>query len=121
MTKENKKQIVCPNCKSQDIWKQGYRINKIGKKQKYRCSECKRYFVLDDGFKRMRFDPEIITRAIHMYNDGLSVSKVQNHLFQHDSIKVSDVSILNWIKKYATVFKKGKTTIQTNNKKTVYV
>lgn len=52
-----------------------------------------------------------------MYNDGMPVSKVQNHLLQHDNTKVSDVSILNWIKKYAPILKKDKATIQANNKR----
>jgi transposase-like protein len=97
MTKNDKQEIACPNCRSLDIWRLGYRKNRSGKKQKYKCKQCKKYFVIDDGFKGMHFKPEIITRAVHMYTDGMPVLKVQNHLRQHDSTKVSDVSILNWV------------------------
>jgi len=93
--------ITCPSCQGSRIVKQGIRDNKTGKKQKYQCKECKGYFVVDDGFKGMRFKPEIITRAVHMYTDGLSLSKVQNHLYQHDGVEVSRWSICKWDKKFA--------------------
>jgi len=105
MTKENKRKVSCPNCGSLGIWKEGYRKNNSGKKRKYRCTKCMKYFVIDDGFKGMHFKPEIIVRAVHMYEDGMPVPKVQNHLQQHDHIKVSDVSILNWVKRFAHIKK----------------
>jgi hypothetical protein len=51
-----------------------------------------------------------------MYIDGMPILKVQNHLRQHDSTKVSDVSILNWVKRYAHI-KKDLRAIQANNKR----
>ena len=50
--------------------------------------KCKKQFIEADGFERMRHKPEIITRAIHMHEDGMSLSKVQNHLWQYDGIKI---------------------------------
>ena len=47
--------IKCPDCKSSNLLKQGFRINGNGKKQKYQCLDCKKWFVENDGFKRMRF------------------------------------------------------------------
>jgi len=88
------------------IVKQGFRYNHTGKKQKYQCRECGSYFVEDDGFKGMRFRPKIITRAIHMHVDGLSLSKVRNHLYQHDNVSVSRWSISKWGKKYSDAIKK---------------
>jgi len=77
--------------------------------------ECKNYFVIDDGFKRMRAKPTIITRAIHMYTDGLSLSKVQNHLYQHDNVKVSRWTIAKWTKKYSGSIKKTLSKRETKN------
>ena len=105
----------CPNCKSKDIRKRGFRINKIGKKQKYQCYECKKWFVEDDGFKRMRKPKEAIVRAIHQLNDGLSLSKVKNHLHQHDKVDISRAGILYWVKKYSDLIKK--TSPRTQNQK----
>ncbi|EQD57270.1 Integrase catalytic region, partial [mine drainage metagenome] len=95
-----------PECKGYDVAKKGFRYNKSGKKQKYFCTRCKNWFVVNDGFKGMHFVPKIITRAVHMYCNGMPISKVQNHLQQHDGVKVSDVSILDWVKKYAPILKK---------------
>jgi transposase-like protein len=60
--------------------------------------------VEDDGFKKMRFKPEIIVRAVHQHEDGFSLSKVQNHLWQHDGVRVTRWTISQWKKKYFTFF-----------------
>jgi len=103
---KNKKGIICPNCNSSKVAKKGFRYNQCGKKQKYQCTECKTWFVYDDGFKRMRKPKEAIVKAIHQINDGLSLSKVQNHLYQHDNLAVSRTGILYWVKKYSDLIKK---------------
>lgn len=98
----------CPFCKKLSAVKQGYRKNKLGKKQKYQCLKCKKWFIEDDGFKRMRHKSKIIVRAIHMHNDGLSLFQVQNHLWQYDGVKVSREAIREWTKKYSNFLKSSK-------------
>lgn len=105
----------CPNCKSNDIVKRGKRKNKLAVKQVYRCNACRKLFVEPNGFERMRNTPEIISRAVHMHEDGLSLSKVQNQLWQHDNTKVSRVAISLWIKKYAVFLKSAQRRNKTNN------
>ena len=97
--------MKCPNCKSNDIVKRGKRYNKFGAKQLYLCKKCDLTFVKKDGFERMRHDKKIISRAIHMHNDGLSLFQVQNHLWQHDGVKVTRKTISDWSKKYSVFFK----------------
>ena len=46
LTQENKNE-VCPNCESIKISKQGFRKTATEKKQKYRCLDCLKYFVLE--------------------------------------------------------------------------
>lgn len=103
--------IRCPKCKSYSVARKGFRYNKSGKKQKYQCTikNCKTWFIYDDGFKRMRKPKEAIVRAIHQFNDGLSLSKIQNHLYQHDNVDVSCPGILYWVKKYSDLIKKNST------------
>lgn len=67
--------------------------------------KCKKQFIEADGFERMRHKPEIITRAIHMHEDGMSLSKVQNHLWQYDGIKITRKTVGDWTKKYSFFFK----------------
>ena len=53
----------------------------------------------------MRHKKEIIVMAIHQHEDGLSLFKVQNHLWQHDGIKVTRWTVSQWTKKYSIFLK----------------
>lgn len=97
--------VNCPHCKSKNIRKRGFRKNIVGKKQKYLCQKCGKWFVENNGFKRMRHDPKIITRAIHMHNDGLSLNSVVNHLWQYDGVRVTPMTVCNWTKKFGLFLK----------------
>ena len=97
--------LRCPECDSSELRKQGFRKNESGTKQKYQCTDCATWFVEDDGFKRMRHAPGIIARAVHQHEDGFSLAKVQNHLWQHDGVKVTRWTISQWKKRYAIFLK----------------
>lgn len=105
----------CPNCNASDIVKRGKRHNKSRTKQLYRCNECRSAFVEPDGFERMRFNKEKIVRAVHMHEDGMSLSKVQNHLWQHDNIKVTRWTISEWTKRYSVFLKSASSKAKTND------
>ncbi|MEA3378325.1 MAG: hypothetical protein U9Q69_01675, partial [Nanoarchaeota archaeon] len=95
------------------VAKKGFRYNNVGKKQKYQCCKCKTWFVEPDGFERMRYKPETIIRAIHMHEEGMSLSKVQNHLWQHDGERVTRSTISNWTAKYSVFLKSAKSKSKT--------
>ena len=97
--------VVCPKCSATDIVKRGKRYNQSCVKQLYRCNLCRSTFVEPDGFERMRFRKEDVVRAIHQHLDGLSLFKVQYHMWQHDNVKVSRSTICKWNKKYAVFLK----------------
>lgn len=97
--------MKCPECKSEHISKRGKRYNKSGTKQLYLCNKCNKKFIEPNGFERMRHAPKIITKAIHLHSDGLSLFQVQNHLWQYDGIKVSREAIRLWEKKYSLFLK----------------
>lgn len=99
--------VVCEYCGSKNIVKKGFRHNGSGKKQKYFCHACRRWFVEDDGFKRMRHNPKVIVRAVHEYADGFSLGKVKNHLSQHDETDVSRWTVRNWVVKFENHLKKN--------------
>ena len=98
----------CDYCKSSNVVKKGFRHNASGKKQKWFCHECEQWFVVDDGFKRMRTKPEFIVRALHEYADSASLAKVKEHLKQHDGVKITRWAIRQWVVKYACLLKKKK-------------
>ena len=97
--------MKCPKCKGKNIIKRGKRYNQSNTKQLYQCNKCNFTFMKQDGFERMRHSKKIIARAIHMHNDGLSLFQVQNHLWQHDEVKVTRKTINDWTKKYSVFLK----------------
>ena len=99
------KSFNCPKCGSSTIVKRGTRKNKLGIKQRYRCNSCLSTFIKPDGFERMRYNPEIIVRAVHQHIDGFSLFKTKYHLYQHDNVKVTRRTISQWTKKYSVFLK----------------
>jgi len=59
----------------------------------------------------MRNDKNIIVAALNFYYDGLSLRKTQRNLEQVFGEKVSQVTILNWIKKYSRLVKEYMVTL----------
>lgn len=111
--------MECVFCKSSDVVCNGKRKRKVRVKQSYFCNSCGKQFVEPDGFERMRNSPRVIVRAIHMHEGGMSLSKIQNHLWQHDGVKVTRAVIASWIKKYSVFLKssnvRSKTRYQRKN------
>jgi putative transposase len=108
MNNENKKQTevknICPICKSENCIKWTKRTTQNrGLIQRYKCKDCGKTFVVDDGFFRMRNHPKKITCAMDLFYRGVSTRKVQEHFkafYPHNS---SNVSIYNWVVKYANM------------------
>ncbi len=98
--------FVCELCGAYRAVKKGMRHNASGSKQKFFCHGCGKWYVHDDGFKRMRTKPEHVVRALHEYGDGASLKKVREHLRQHDDVKVTRWAIRKWVVKYAHLLKK---------------
>lgn len=96
---ENK--MTCKYCNSENVTKKGIRHNK----QTYKCKDCGHIFVPNGKFSRMRNEKNIVVAALNFYYDGLSMRKTQRNLEQVFGEKVSQVTILNWIKKYSQLVK----------------
>lgn len=96
------KKIKCRFCKSRNFTKQGYRETEHrGKVQKYKCSECGKYFTEDNGFYRMRYSERIITKSIDLYFSNLSSRKVRNNFRRHEETNITHHTVLNWARKYS--------------------
>jgi transposase-like protein len=93
----------CPYCESEDTIKRGVRrTQNRGKIQRYSCKACKKRFVVNDGFFRMRNTPHKITASMDMYYRGMSLRKTQEHLSVFYEHNASHVTILKWIRKYCS-------------------
>ena len=61
-----------------------------------------RRFIVNDGFKRMRFNPQQVTLCIDAYYRGMSFFKLQGHLEMFYSKSCHQYTILRWIRKFCT-------------------
>ena len=100
---DEKNKVVCKYCGSSNVEKYGWRYNKNGKKQRYRCKDCGKRFVLDDGFSKSNYTPEIITQALDLYFKGLSLRKVADYFNQFYGYKMHHTTVLNWVRKYTMI------------------
>lgn len=96
----------CPHCGSRDVIKAGKRQNRYVTKQGYRCKKCKRFFIERDGFEGMTYPKHIVVAVLHLYVEGLSLSKIREFVYQHHGYRISDGSILNWVRKYTGLIEK---------------
>ena len=91
---------LCKYCSSGRLIKKGIRKNKKGDLQQFKCKDCNKRFTVNYGFEKMRSNDILITRALQMYFSGMSVRDISD-CFEQEDIKVSHVSIYNWINKYS--------------------
>lgn len=98
--------VKCIFCKSsEDVVNAGFRYNKLGKKQRYRCNICKRSFVPNDGFWKMRHKPEIIAEACSCRKRGMNYSEISNHFREYDKADICPATVYNWVKKYGKILR----------------
>jgi transposase-like protein len=94
--------IRCPNCKNQEVVKQGtFQTEAHGEQQRYFCKNCNKKFIERTGFYRMRNNEKKITISIDLFYRGVSTRKVQEHLKAFYPYNASHKSIYKWIIKYS--------------------
>jgi transposase-like protein len=99
--------MPCKYCGSEKVVKDG----KVKGTQVYKCKDCKHRFYLNGSFSKMRAEKNLVVAALDFYYDGLSLRKAQRNLEQIFGETVSQVTILNWIKKYSKLVKDFVTTL----------
>jgi transposase-like protein len=93
----------CKYCKGRGIIKYGNRHNKKGRVQVYWCKKCKRMFTEKTTFSRMKQKGKVITATLDLYFKNVSLRNIQSHLKDFYDVKVSHVTILNWVRKYSEI------------------
>ncbi len=78
--------MKCPRCKTNKIIKHG----KVKGRQRFLCKSCSYHFTVQQRGK----SPELKRLAIQLYLEGLSYRAIENLL------KVSNVSVLKWVREY---------------------
>ncbi len=99
--------MKCKYYGSKKVIKKGF----VKEKQLYKCKDCGHRFYDNGKFARMKNDKSLIVTALNLYYDGLSLRKSQRNLEQIFGERVSQVTILNWLKKYSKLVKEYVTTL----------
>ena len=92
--------IPCYYCKNMDVVKYGKRKTKTAIKQLYHCNKCKRKFIEEKDFERIRGGEKINKVILDLYFRGLSLRSIEDHLLKAYKINLKHTSILRRIKKF---------------------
>jgi len=98
-TDEITEQDICPECKKDTIIKQGFRKNKSGNKQKYKCLSCGAFFIIDPA-KHIKGNAKILCLALDMYYKGNSLRDIQDTLYKNFGLKLHHETIRRWNNKF---------------------
>lgn len=92
----------CLKCSSNNLKKNGTRAVKTGKKQRWICLDCSHSFVIED-IRENKASVEIVVLCMDKYMKGSSYRQIANSLKQFQNLKVSQMSVMRWVKKYTEV------------------
>lgn len=99
---ESDSELIC-RCGSMNVIKIGIRHNKSGEIQRFKCKDCTHKWSDNLGFAKNKVNSRIITVALDLYFKGVSLRKVSEHLILFHGIKVSNVAVLGWVRKFGEV------------------
>ena len=89
----------CPYCQSAKIKKDGTRKTIMGKKQKWLCQDCGKRFV-NSPVSKIKGNTECVITAIDLYMKGVSYRGIADSMKQLFGLKVTHVTIINWVNDY---------------------
>ena len=87
----------CKYCGSESLVKNG----SIKGKQVFKCKLCGHRFTEGSDFPKMRTESRIISTAIDLYYEGLSLRKVQTQIEKIFGVRNSQMTVWKWIMKYS--------------------
>jgi len=92
----------CPYCNSEKIVKNGARKTIAGLRQRFKCLDCKKRFVLE-SIKHCKASSKLIVLAMDLYFKGLSLRDISDTIFQFYGQKIHFDTIRRWISKFSKV------------------
>jgi transposase-like protein len=96
-------EMVCYQCGSEDVKRNGQRKNSKGNTQKFCCKQCGHNWSDNLGFGKCKIETKAITAGLDLYFKGISLRQVRQHLIQFYGVNVSHVAIYKWIRKFGKV------------------
>ena len=92
-------------CGSGNFSKEGHKKHEDYEPQRYRCKDWGKWFVINYGFEKMRYDPNAVTACIDLYLKGVSFRDMADHLKQIFGRKPLCSTIHDWLKRYTRLAK----------------
>ncbi len=109
------KKDVCPECQSENLINSGLRKTKLGTKQRYECRNCHKRFVLSP-IKYIKGNEKLVCLAMDCYYRGLSYRDISQQFLNFYGLKISHVTIRDWVLRFSEVMEKYSETIKPNIK-----
>lgn len=106
---------LCPCCQSDKIIKRGTRKTKIGLKQRYSCSVCKKKFVLEP-ITHIKGNAKLVSLAMDLYYKGNSLRDIADTFKQFYNIDLSHETIRTWVRRFTKVINNYSKQLQPNIK-----
>ena len=108
---EQPQKDACPYCSCEQMFKRGTRKTQFGVKQLYCCKSCKKRFVLEP-IKHLKGNSKFVCLAMDCYYKGLSYRDIADQFSQFYGLKISHVTIREWILRFSELMEKYSKTIQ---------
>ena len=102
---------ICPYCSCEQMFKRGQRKTSLGMKQLYCCKSCKKRFVLSP-IKYIKGNTKLVCLAMDCYYKGLSYRDISDQFSQFYGLKISHVTIREWVLRFSRVMEKYSKTIK---------
>lgn len=98
---------ICPRCNYTKIRRNGFRIIRGNiRRQRFSCRQCKYQFSQNENSLTMvHANPKIISESLNLVMSGMSYRNTARHIQVSHGIKISHVSVLNWIQKFTYIIK----------------
>jgi putative transposase len=107
---QNPHKDLCPYCHSEKLIKRGVRKTKIGDKQRFSCSDCKKRFVLTP-IPKIKGTPKLICLAMDCYYKGLSYRDISDQFKQFYNLNLSHETIRDWVLRFSETMEKYSKTL----------
>lgn len=95
--------VSCVYCSSLNVVKNGARVNQFTKKQRFKCKDCNKFFVLNQEFARLKADEKTVTLAMDLYFSGLSLKKICRTLKMFHGLTVHYSTVYRWIERFMKI------------------
>ncbi len=93
----------CIYCNNSDVVKFGKRKCRDKIKQLFRCNGCRKYFIDNKDFQRIKGDSKTTTLILDLYFKGISLRGIQDHLKQFYNLSLDHSNILRRIQKFSKI------------------